>query len=69
MSHGGKGAKRAEINLEKYLAKKQSFIRIQNKDELCLARALIVAKAKIDNNPKYKYIADYRKPMQTRVLM
>ncbi len=24
MSHGGKGAKRAEINLEKYLAKKQS---------------------------------------------
>ena len=54
MPHGGKGTKRAEINLEKYLAKKRSFIRIQNKDELCLARGLIVAKAKIDNNPKYK---------------
>jgi hypothetical protein len=67
MPNGGKGTKRAEINLEKHLAKKRSIIRIRNNDELCLARALIVAKAKIDNDPQYKYIADHRKPMQTRL--
>ncbi len=38
-----------------------------NKDELCLARALIVARPKIDNDFQYKYIADYRKLMQTRL--
>ena len=37
MPHGSKGTKRAEINLEKHLAKKQSIVRIQNKDDLCMA--------------------------------
>ena len=66
MPQGGWGSKRSEINLEKHLAKKRSIVRIQNSDDLCLARAL-VAKAKIDNDPQYKYIADHRKPMQTRL--
>ena len=66
MPQGGRGSKRSEINLEKHLAKKRSIVRIQNSDDLCLARALVVAKAKIDNDPQYKYIADHRKPMQTR---
>ncbi len=67
MPHGGKGSKRAEINLEKHLAQKRAIVRIQNKDELCLARALIVAKAKIDNDPQCKSIVDHRRAMQARM--
>ena len=37
----GKGTKRADVNLEKHLEKKKSIIRIQNKDDLCMARALV----------------------------
>jgi hypothetical protein len=46
---------------------KRSIVRIRNNDQLCLARALVVAKAKIDNDPQYKSIADHRNPMQTRL--
>ena len=37
-------------------AKKNSVIRIQNRDELCCARALVVAKARVDQHPKYNSI-------------
>ena len=47
MPQGGTGTKRSEINLEKHLTKKGSVIRIQNEDDLCLARALVVSVAKI----------------------
>jgi hypothetical protein len=60
MPNGGTGTKRSEINLEKHLAKKGSVIRIQNKDELCLARALVVSIAKIENDSRYKVIANHR---------
>ena len=33
--------------------KKQSIIRIQNSDNLCCARAIVTAKAKIENHPQY----------------
>ena len=67
MPSGGKGSKRSEINLEKHLEKKRSIVRIQNDDDLCMARALVVAKAKLDNNPQYKSVVDHRRPMQTRL--
>ena len=67
MPSGGKGRKRTEMNLEKHLEKKRSVVRIQNKDDLCMARALVVAKAKVDEDPLYKSIADHRKSMQTRM--
>ena len=67
MPTGGKGTKRSEVNLEKHLEKKKSIIRIQNDDNLCMARALVVAKAKLDNNSQYKSIVDNRRPMQTRM--
>ena len=35
---------------------KKSVVRIKNKDDLCLARALAVAIARIENDPKYKHI-------------
>ena len=33
------------------------FIKVKNKDELCCARALVVAKAHVDKDPRYKDIA------------
>jgi hypothetical protein len=59
--YGSKGTKRSKINVEKHLMGKRSIVRIQNKDELCLARALVIANAKIDS--QYKTIADDRKPL------
>ena len=47
------------------MEKKRSVVRIQNNDNLCMARALVVAKAKADDNPQYKSIAD--QSMQTRL--
>ena len=67
MPNGGTGTKRSEINLEKYLAKKGSIIRIQNTDEICLARALVVAIAKIENDSRYYHIINHKRPLQTRV--
>ena len=68
MPNGGMGTKRSEINLEKHLAKKGSIIRIQTKDETCLARAL-VSIAKIENDNRYRYIAGHRKPLQARLAL
>ena len=65
MPSGGKGSKRTDVNLEKHLEKKRTVVRIQNKDELCMARALVVAKAKVDEDPQYKSIVDHRRPLQT----
>jgi hypothetical protein len=67
MPHGVKGTKRSEINLEKHLTKKHSIIRIRNNDQLCLARPLVVAKAKIDNDPQYTSIVNHCRAFQTRL--
>ncbi len=67
MPHGGTGSKRSEINLERHLAKKGSVIRIQNIDEVCLARALVVSIAKIENDARYKTIVDHCGSLQERL--
>ena len=67
MPNGGTGTKRSQINLEKHLVKKNSVIRIQNTDDTCLARALVVSIAKIENQQQYKSIVDHRRPMQERL--
>ena len=64
MPIGGVGKKRKTANLEKYLTNKRTIVRIQNKDDLCLARAIILAKAKVDNDERYTYIKDFRRPLQ-----
>ena len=69
MPNGGTGAKRSEINLEKHLANKRAIVRIQNTDETCLARALIVAKAKIETDSRYKRIIDQRCSTQERLAL
>ena len=65
--NGGTGTKRSEINLEKYLINKRAIIRIQNTDEMCLARALVVAKAKLENDRRDRHIRDPKRPLQTRL--
>ena len=42
--------------LQTLTAKRQSVIRIQNDDDLCCARALVTAKAKVDQHPKWNPI-------------
>ena len=37
-------------------SQKRSVIRINNRDELCCARALVTAKARVDQHPKYRSI-------------
>ena len=56
--------KRTTYDINDYLKQKDSVVRIENKDDLCLARALVVARAKIENDPRYKYISDSRRPLQ-----
>ena len=53
----GRGKKkRTTFNIGDHLKKKQSIIRINNKDDFCLARALAVSIARIENDPKYRQI-------------
>jgi hypothetical protein len=67
MPNGATGSKRSEINLEKHLMNKRAIVRIQKEDDLCLARALVVSIAKIENDSRYKSIVDHRRQMQTRL--
>ena len=56
--------KRTTLNIRDHLKEKKSIIRINNKDDFCLARALAVSIARIENDPKYNQIIDSRKPIQ-----
>ena len=52
----GSGRKRTTLNIREYLHQKGSVITINNNDNLCLARALVVAVARIEKDPKYDQI-------------
>lgn len=53
----GKGNKKKRyVDLEKSLKEKKSFIRINNRDDLCCARAIVTAKARIDEHLKWNSI-------------
>ena len=53
---GSGRSKRNITNIKEYLHKKKSIITITNEDNLCLARALVVAIAKAENAPNYNYL-------------
>ena len=55
---GSGRSKRTTLNIREYLHKKGSVIIIKNNDNLCLARALVVAVARIEKDPKYKRLID-----------
>ncbi|XP_028393188.1 uncharacterized protein LOC114517600 [Dendronephthya gigantea] len=68
MPNGGTGNKRKEINLDKYLSNKRSIVRIKNSDKICLARALVVSIAKLENDQQYDNIRRSDKStLQTRL--
>ena len=52
----GRKKPRSIVNVREYLHKKKSIITIQNNDDLCLARALVVAIAKVENASNYDYL-------------
>ena len=56
--------KRTSLNIRDHLKEKKSIIRINNTDDFCLARALAVAIARIENDPKYNQITNSRNPLQ-----
>ena len=56
--------KRTTYDIRDYLKEKGSVICINNTDDLCLARALAVAIARIENDPKYDQIRNSRRPVQ-----
>ena len=61
---GSGRSKRTIFNIRDHLKQKKSIVCINNTDDLCLARALAVAIARIEKDPKYKQISDSRRPVQ-----
>ena len=61
----GRGrSKRAIFNIRDHLKAKKSIICINNTDDFCLARALAVSIARIENDPMYYQIRNSNRPVQ-----
>ena len=58
MPRGSGRSKRTTLNIRDYLRKKKSVITINNRDNLCLARSLVVSIARIEQDPRYKGISE-----------
>ena len=58
--------KRTILDIGEFLHKKRAVITIQNNDNLCLARALVTAIAKIEKDPSYKSLVKPRGRVQER---
>ena len=56
------------INISKCLREKHCFIRILNKDELCVARAIVVGVARVKKDPRYSQMLRGRPIQRTRAL-
>ena len=56
MPEGSGKAKRTLPNIRDHLKSKRSIVCINNFDDLCLARALVVGIANIENDPKYDQV-------------
>ena len=58
--------KRTTLNIREYLHKKGSVVTIKNYDDLCLARALVVAVARIEKAPNYKHLIRSDRSLQEK---
>ena len=58
--------KRTTLNIREYLHKKGSMVTIKNYDDLCLARALVVAVARIEKAPNYKHLIRSDRSLQEK---
>ncbi|CAB4032171.1 Hypothetical predicted protein [Paramuricea clavata] len=67
MSNGAGRKRRDVVNLESYLTKKRGIVQVKNKDDLCCARQIVVAKAKLDKGPHYEAIRKPNRAMQSRL--
>ena len=65
---GSGRSKRNIVNVKEYLHKKGSVITIKNRDNLCLARALVVAIAKTENAPNYNYLLRQVRAQQIKAI-
>ena len=63
---GSARSRRTTLDIKEFLHKKRSVITIWNNDDLCLARALVVAIAKIEKDPGYKHIRDPERKVQEK---
>ena len=63
---GSGRSRRTILNIKEFLHKKRSIITITNNDDLCLARALVVAIAKIEKDPIYKQLVIPGRRVQER---
>ncbi|XP_045186812.2 uncharacterized protein LOC123544812 [Mercenaria mercenaria] len=52
----GGAKKKPEVNLDMFLHESKSVIQILNKDELCCARAIVTATARIEKHPRWNNI-------------
>ena len=52
----GRKKPRSIVNIKEFLATKKSVITIKNDDDLCLARALVIAIARVEKEPNYLYL-------------
>ena len=68
MPEGSGRKKRTETDLKKYLLKSRSVVVIENHDDLCLARALVVAIANAENDPYYHYLRTCDRGQQRRAI-
>ena len=66
MPRGSGGLKRTTLNIRDHLKKKKSIITINNKDDFCLPRALVVSIARIEKDPQYKQIKEPTARIQRR---
>ena len=64
--NGGKKANPGHHAWEKLAKKKRSVVTIQNKDNLCLARATLTMKERVDNGSQYQKLRKGR-PIQERL--
>ena len=64
--HGGKKCNPGMYAWDKMTKKKRCIIRIQNKDDLCCARAIVSMKEKEDNRSQYQNLRK-GKPVQERL--
>ena len=64
MPQGSGRLKRTTLNIRDHLKKKRTVIIINNKDDLCLARALVTSIARIEKDPRYKRLLDATSTVQ-----
>ena len=62
---GGTRKRCKYVDLEKSLQEKRCFLRIQNQDDLCCARAIVTAKARLDNHERWNSIRQGRGIQET----